>query len=100
MPLERAKVRQEELEKMLLSIGEMEVDLLGATPLIEENLIELMSAQLTILSYLALNVRDCIMLLNRENPDGRPPDNIPQVEWKTSREPGAEPGADKEKENE
>lgn len=85
MPLQRAEKRQDELEKLLCDIGEMEIDLLGATPLIEENLIKLMNAQLAVLAYLSLNVRDCILILNRENPDGRPPDRIPVVAWKAAR---------------
>lgn len=74
MPLTRAEKRQDILEKLLLDFGEMDIDLSGEGDVVDTELLSVMNYQLAVLSYLALNVRDLIMLLNRENPDGRPPD--------------------------
>lgn len=70
MPLERAKTRQGVLENLLREVGGIEIDLndLNREALLQ--LMEVMNKQLEALSYLAFNVRDCIMLLNRQNPDG------------------------------
>lgn len=74
MPLQRAGKRQKELEKLLLEFGEMDIDLCVETEVRARDVIDLMNKQLAVLSYLALNVRDCLFLLNRQNPDLAPED--------------------------
>jgi hypothetical protein len=80
MPLERAKIRQDVLEKWLLDAGEMEIDLGMDSDIVESDLISVMNKLLCVATYLALNMRDCIMLLNRDNPDSQAPDGkIPVI---------------------
>jgi hypothetical protein len=88
MPLERAKARQEKLENLLLDFGGMDVELAS-------DMTDIMDKLLAVVSYLALNVRDCIMLLNRENPDVSAPDGeLPVIASRIGAEPGKEPGAE------
>lgn len=106
MPLERAKARQEKLEKALLDIGQCDIKADSPEVLIT-SVVEVMGLTLAVVTYLSLNVRDVLMLLNRQDPDANTgPDSEPaklgaerspetQVEpgAETEAYPGAEPGA-------
>lgn len=104
MALLRALARQEKLEKALLDIGECKHKVVSLEEL-SFSVTEIQNLTLAAVTYLSLNIRDCIMILNRQNPDA---DTGPDGEVVTvgglpvsvAVEPGAEgePGTDKEQE--
>lgn len=83
MPLENAKIRQERIEDALLDIDSIEINT-NSPEEIGKSVMKAVEASLDILSNLSLNVRDIIMLLNRQNPDLLPVGPYPVAE------PGAE----------
>lgn len=92
MPLENAKLRQEKLEKALLYIGQCEYKVVSLEEL-SFSVKEIQDLTLAAVTYLSLNVRDVILLLNRQDPDASTvPDSDPV---KIGSSPGAEPGTER-----
>lgn len=91
MPLENAKIRQEAIEDALLDIDSIEINT-NSPEEIGKSVMKAVEMSLDILSDLSLNVRDIIMLLNRQNPDLLPVGPYRVAGPGTKVEPGSEPG--------
>lgn len=96
MALQRAIARQENIEKGLLDISECKLEF-DSPDRLQLSVTEILDKTLAVLTYLSLNVRDVIMMLNRKDPDADTgPDGEPV---KLGVGSGAGVGDDKPQEN-